>query len=721
MDILYLVPDPDCPASRQALDLLHNQQFVQFRRLNLPGIPSIGREAPWHRCLCLSIPPNFFEASRLWSSLLSSRAYKNAVHLPEPVGQPDTAIKFGFAFRPQHTLPGPDLFVINCASDCNFLLHDPVNIEEQSNNEMLFVDHGVPWYLNNVRRIQFGSYSFLTYMKINEREASALPVMELQKVAEPLIHYNGKHTWKRLDCLLGRGAFGEVWLQREMHTGALKAVKQIRIESTNALQLKQAREEMSRAKTLDHENIVKTFIGNETDDIIGGKPAIRIDIVMDPYPISLQAMIDASIAKHYFRQMGIDISEGLEYLQSCKIFHRDLKPDNVLVKFPVFHQKVLSMESHERFRYLDFKQNFRFCISDFGFSRQAEHFCQSYFGTPAYMAPEIRAITRRSSVKGQYTNAVDIYSFGMLIFDVLDHERFISLLQRDGCRTHSYVQRWAAGRHQKSFIWSLVSGMITTTVDHRPHIHAIRDAFVEGRFILQHRPVFELLPIVEELTLPTYHRTAAKPLTLPQKAPLHVPVQPVLPKLEQPMGSTKDGLIAVQAGYGRHPKVDRTRRDDRLIAARPLAADNVFLRAEQYAENNKTMFNWTINPEVSKKAAGAYKCSSSKKLMKSSDSHDSAKGKAYGGITKKSGSSARRGIKASGLLTDRKQEALLRSLDMTTTTPSKKILAFILAIPSALGKALMLLRHISRAFDNPTEDAEKYKLSINIKVPGAFH
>jgi len=100
-----------------------------------------------------------------------------------------------------------------------------------------------------------------------------------------------------------------------------------------------------------------------------------------------QAMFSEPLAKFY----AAEVLLALEYLHSLEIIHRDLKPENILI----------NSEGH-------------ISLSDFGFAKElyenkrAKTFC----GTISYMAPEM--------IKGTgYTKAVDYWSVGILIYDML--------------------------------------------------------------------------------------------------------------------------------------------------------------------------------------------------------------------------------------------------------------------------------------------------------------
>ncbi|RPB10078.1 kinase-like protein, partial [Morchella conica CCBAS932] len=92
------------------------------------------------------------------------------------------------------------------------------------------------------------------------------------------------------------------------------------------------------------------------------------------------------------------ILEGLSILHGEGICHRDLKPQNILVasRIPL-----------------------RIKIADFGTSKRAENtVLRTKLGTPAYSAPELMG-----SSMTEFTNALDIWSLGILVHEVLTSKR----------------------------------------------------------------------------------------------------------------------------------------------------------------------------------------------------------------------------------------------------------------------------------------------------------
>lgn len=78
---------------------------------------------------------------------------------------------------------------------------------------------------------------------------------------------------------------------------------------------------------------------------------------------------------------------GMKYLHKFNVSHRDLKPQNILID-----------------------EKFRPIITDFGISRtfDPETLMSTYAGTILYMAPEMLS-------NGNYTEKVDVYSFGLIV------------------------------------------------------------------------------------------------------------------------------------------------------------------------------------------------------------------------------------------------------------------------------------------------------------------
>lgn len=83
------------------------------------------------------------------------------------------------------------------------------------------------------------------------------------------------------------------------------------------------------------------------------------------------------------------ICSVMSYIHSLNIIHRDFKPENVFLN-----------------------EDYEIVIADFGLSRIVQenvNLTTGTIGSPLYMAPEIYS--------GVYTNSVDVYSFGVTLFN----------------------------------------------------------------------------------------------------------------------------------------------------------------------------------------------------------------------------------------------------------------------------------------------------------------
>ena len=132
---------------------------------------------------------------------------------------------------------------------------------------------------------------------------------------------------------LGRGAYGKVYTVK--HRGVVYAAKEIHallLETAGAEGARTLREnfirECSHCSKLSHVNVVR---------LVGiyypSKQSLPV-MVMELMDMSLTAYVTQE-GVSLKRKMSIlhDVAEGLSYLHSYSIIHRDLSPNNVLIKY----------------------------------------------------------------------------------------------------------------------------------------------------------------------------------------------------------------------------------------------------------------------------------------------------------------------------------------------------------------------------------------------------
>ncbi|HJT77426.1 MAG TPA: serine/threonine-protein kinase, partial [Gemmataceae bacterium] len=181
--------------------------------------------------------------------------------------------------------------------------------------------------------------------------------------------------------LLGRGAFGEVWLAEA--PGGVEVAVKILHRSVRPDEAERELEALRLIKGLRHQSLLSLQAYYALED--------RLVIVLELADRSLpqrlaecraagQPGIPAAELLAYFRE----VAEALDYLHENQVLHRDVKPDNILLTGR--HAK----------------------LADYGLARLLEqHSLQiaSMAGTPPYMAPEVFG-GRVSRHSDQYSLAV---------------------------------------------------------------------------------------------------------------------------------------------------------------------------------------------------------------------------------------------------------------------------------------------------------------------------
>ena len=200
---------------------------------------------------------------------------------------------------------------------------------------------------------------------------------------------------------IGRGAIGFVYKAFNVKTGALVAVKQIKLSSLHQnieeKKRKSFRTEIKLLKFMNHPNIVSLLDFDEDENYLN----LVLEYMENGSLSALIATVkDGEEGCRPFneilvRSIILQVLHGLEYLHSCNIIHRDVKGANILldktgcVKLSDFGVAKLLQE--------EFKEN-----------------CQnSFVGTPYWMAPEIIYSTEAHKVSCQS----DVWSVGCTIIE----------------------------------------------------------------------------------------------------------------------------------------------------------------------------------------------------------------------------------------------------------------------------------------------------------------
>jgi mitogen-activated protein kinase kinase kinase len=197
--------------------------------------------------------------------------------------------------------------------------------------------------------------------------------------------------------LIGKGTYGRVYLAMNANTGEMMAVKQVELpqtasdrnDSRQASVVQALKLESETLKGLDHPNIVQ-YLGFE-------ETPTNLSIFLEYVPggsiascLLKHGRFEENVTKSFTRQ----ILDGLHYLHSEGILHRDLKADNILVEMSGVCK-----------------------ISDFGISKRTDDNGGGAFtamqGTVFWMAPEVI-----NTQKKGYNFKVDIWSVGCVVLEM---------------------------------------------------------------------------------------------------------------------------------------------------------------------------------------------------------------------------------------------------------------------------------------------------------------
>ncbi|XP_075870986.1 mitogen-activated protein kinase kinase kinase 2 isoform X1 [Nelusetta ayraudi] len=199
----------------------------------------------------------------------------------------------------------------------------------------------------------------------------------------------------RLGKLLGQGAFGRVFLCYDADTGRELAVKQVQFDPESPETSKEVSAlecEIQLLKNLCHERIVQYY------GCLRDSSERTLSIFMEYMPggsIKDQLKSYGALTENVTRRYTRQILEGVSYLHSNMIVHRDIKGANIL------RDSVGNVK-----------------LGDFGASRRLQTIClsgtgiMSVTGTPYWMSPEV--------ISGEgYGRKADIWSVGCTVVEML--------------------------------------------------------------------------------------------------------------------------------------------------------------------------------------------------------------------------------------------------------------------------------------------------------------
>ncbi|XP_022802296.1 uncharacterized protein LOC111339834 [Stylophora pistillata] len=219
------------------------------------------------------------------------------------------------------------------------------------------------------------------------------------------LNYNEKER----EAHLGKGTYGTVFKGRYSPPGHEKtdvAVKKIR-EHPDKSNVATFLKEAAMLKQLEHKHIV-TFYGVGID--VQNRELVSLVLVFDLCIRSLNQQIfendeyipwKTASAAAWIMPRAKQILDALEFIHSKNVVHRDLKLANILI----------SKDDYIK-------------VADLGLATFEDKIIGTMCGTQPYMAPEV--------MEGKlYSTKVDIYSFGLMMWEMWFGKRVFTELRRE--------------------------------------------------------------------------------------------------------------------------------------------------------------------------------------------------------------------------------------------------------------------------------------------------
>ena len=209
---------------------------------------------------------------------------------------------------------------------------------------------------------------------------------------------------------LGKGGFGEVFLtQIKGHKGFFATKRLDRAFSEKPENIKRLGNEITLLKKINHPNIVRLIDLKKTKShcyiVMEYCNGGDLSSCLKKYKAAHRRPFSEEIVQYIMRQ----VVNGLEFLHSNKIIHRDLKLDNILVTFNSEQDKnnLNMMKAIAK-------------IIDFGFATKLPKGNLTYtvLGTPTNMDPQILKDMETKNQSG-YDEKADIWSLGTLCYEML--------------------------------------------------------------------------------------------------------------------------------------------------------------------------------------------------------------------------------------------------------------------------------------------------------------
>ena len=222
----------------------------------------------------------------------------------------------------------------------------------------------------------------------------------------PMIESEGRIGAYEIVRHLGRGEFAEVYLGRDFQGEyAIKCINKERVQSAPDVRrrlrsIKRIGTEIAAMKQLRHPSICRFYEAYQSSK--------NIYIVMELGDRDLYDAVSTAptgLREDLALHIAMNIGRALAHVSQHQMCHRDVKPENILIKGSLYHTHSVEAKLCD-FGLCGVAVNGNFDMSDF-------------VGSPGFFAPEILACDVYNAKK------VDVWSLGCILLEMLDgHDKF---------------------------------------------------------------------------------------------------------------------------------------------------------------------------------------------------------------------------------------------------------------------------------------------------------
>lgn len=197
--------------------------------------------------------------------------------------------------------------------------------------------------------------------------------------------FTWKERYKIMRGNIGKGSFSKVYKAFDLKTDGIVAIKKVGLNGLNDHLKKRLFKELEILQKVEHENIIKYY-----DFVLEDNHLYIITEYCEGGDIT--NVMSTILNENEILEMMKQIIEGMYYLHCNKIAHRDIKPQNILLKNGVVK------------------------ICDFGFSsiiNDENNLSSTICGSPLYMSPQLLYMKEYNAFEA------DIWSLGILFYTMV--------------------------------------------------------------------------------------------------------------------------------------------------------------------------------------------------------------------------------------------------------------------------------------------------------------